>query len=246
MEYFFRDLHGRPTPAASMPRFCDFVDEMLAVLQDSPESFWKCRRGVVSLGQSEAVLAYIEHELLRGLEIPHYSPLLTLLECDRFSLAVRPRFRCQAAATVRTAVSHRILYVLHGSGQLHRFEQPEPHPLDTLDPACKILRKGTLVVTRGDVAEFRAATDCYDLTTSDFLACLEMRSAPLYDFEWHYDTGTLSPKCVLSTSAKHMRAELAVLTARHLGSTDFVACTQLKTMEGREAEHGFDPADSNR
>lgn len=203
--------------------FRQFIGDVVKVLDDREESFWRCREALLALTSSGGVLEYVEKEISRGLQLPRYMPSFTLLECDRFSLVLRFIGLQKRAATVQGFPYHRMTCVVCGSITAHRFEQPQPLPADVFDPARRIVDRGTCRLNSGEFFELRASSECCDLSVEDAAILLELRSASLCGFEWHYDASTLIPKCIRSTSAGDMRAEVALLTAMSLGSSDSVA-----------------------
>jgi len=223
IEYFFSELHAKTGQQALQLRaFQEFVEVIIDSLDSSPESFWRCRNALADLTMSRAALDYIESELLSGLNNALYLPQLELLECDRFSLALRFLLPSQPSNTVSAFVEHRMMAVVHGSAHLHRFEQPHVEPLDILDRERKIVSLGTSTLSTGNVLACRAAVDCYQLSVDEPVIVFEMRSEPIYKFQWSYDCVSLVPKRIFYVDSREMRAHLGLLTALNLKSSETV------------------------
>ena len=225
MEYFTNRLHGKRKGALSLAAFRTFVDVAvhLADIDDAPNaSFWRCEEGFIGLAKSGAILEYAEQEILRGMQIPEYMPEFTLLECDTFRLHLRVVNPGRPKATVLAMPHHRMIYVVEGSVKLDKFEQPRPDPQHIFDPLRKLVRRGSQTLKRGDHISIRALSDSCDFSVDEFAILLELHSACVGRFEWHYDLVTLSPKWILSSDGGEMRAELALMTAANLGSSDSV------------------------
>jgi hypothetical protein len=144
-----------------------------------------------------------------------------------------------------------MMALVHGSAQLHRFEQPIPEPMDVFDPERKIMSLGISALSAGDVVECRAGVDCCKLAVDGPAVLFEMRSEPVYNFQWFYDSVTLAPTSILFVGPEDMRAELGLLTALNLGSPDvlpyirsfldhpnhFIRCSALKAIAGIDPEN---------
>jgi HEAT repeats len=223
IDYFFGKLHAkRGQQALKLQPFHDFVLRVINNLDTSPESFWRCRDALANLTMSRGALDYIEGELLSGLTLAHYLPQFVLLECDRFSLHLRFLSPSPASTTISASVEHRLIAMVHGSAQLYRFEQPKAEPLDVFDRERKLVSLGVSALNAGDVMECRAAVDCYELSVDDAAIIFEMRSEPVYNFQWLYDSATLAPKRIVFVDSQDMRAGLGLLTALNLRSSDSV------------------------
>jgi hypothetical protein len=223
IEYFFSELHAKTGQQALKLRpFQDFVTRVVGTLDSSPGSFWRCRDALADLTISRAALDYVESELMSGLTTPHYLPQLDLFECDRFSLALRFLFPSQQSNTVSAFIEHRMMAVVHGSAHLYRFEQPHVEPLDILDQERKIMSLGASTLSAGNVLASRAAVDCYQLSVDAPAIVFEMRSEPIYNFQWFYDSVSLVPKRIVYVDSRDMRAHLGLLTALNLKSPESV------------------------
>jgi hypothetical protein len=220
VESFLTELHGRGERALTLQPFRQFVLRVMDELDSSPDSFWKCRYALEDLAKSRGALEYIECQLLDGLDCPNYVPELVVLDCNCFSLHLRFVLPGSAPRVVSGSVEHRMMAMVHGTAQVHRFEQPRPEPVDVFDPARRIVCGGVVQLRVGDVLECRAAVDCSSLSVADSAVMFEMRSRPIYSFQWLYDSITLVPKRLLFVDPQDMRAQLALLTALNLGCAE--------------------------
>jgi hypothetical protein len=138
---------------------------------DAPKgNFWKCQDALRELALSRAALDYIEHELLSGLDSPHYMPQLDLLACDTFSLNIKllspTRSMTGGTSTINSFIEHRMAAIVHVSVLLERFEQPKVEPVDVFDRERKIVPLGTSTLGVGDVITCRAGIDCHQINSS--------------------------------------------------------------------------------
>lgn len=217
VDSFLGELHGRGEQALKLQPFLQFVLRVMDELDSSPDSFWRCRGALEDLAKSRGALEYIECQLLDGLDCPNYLPELVVLDSGGFSLHLRFVFPGPPPKVVSGSVEHRMMAMVHGTAQVHRFEQPRPEPVDVFDPARRIVSGGVVQLRVGDVLECRAAVDCSSLSVADSAVMFEMRSRPIYSFQWLYDSITLIPKRLLFVNPQDMRAQLALLTALNLG-----------------------------
>lgn len=220
VDSFLTELHGRGELALKLQPFRQFVLRVMDELNSSPDAFWKCRDALKDLAKSRGALDYIESQLMDGLDSPNYLPELVVLDCNCFSLHLRFLFPGATPRVVSGSVEHRMMAVVHGTVQVHRFEQPKPEPVDVFDPARKIISGGLVQLNVSDVLECRAAVDCSSLSVTDPAVMFEMRSKAIYSFQWLYDSITLVPKRLLFVDPHDMRAQLALLTALNLGCAE--------------------------
>jgi hypothetical protein len=223
IDSYFRDLHATEgLPAIKLRAFSDFVLRILSVLDSSVTSFWGCADALTELATSRAALEYVETELLTSLRSPHYLPQLKLLECDRFTLFLRYVSPKPPATTLRSPIENRLVAMIKGAARLHSFEQLHPEPPDVFSPDRKLVSLGVSSFAAGDVYRSRAGVDCYDLSTDQDALLFELRSEPVYKFEWLYDRATLAPRRVVFVDLMDMRADLALVAAAHLRSPESI------------------------
>jgi hypothetical protein len=223
MEHFFSRFRLKTSQRAlELKVFQDFALRTMELIDESPESFWKCHDALKELALSRAALDYIEHELLGGLNSPQYMPQLELLECDSFRLNMRLLSPASTTNTINSSAENRMMAIVHGSILLHRFEQLRVEPIDVLDQNRQLVSRGSSVLEVGDVIKCRAGIDCHQISDSGTTILFEMHSAPVYSFQWSYDSATLIPKRVLYTNSVDMRAQLGLLTVLNLQSRESV------------------------
>jgi hypothetical protein len=219
LDHFFRDLHGEHTRGLLICHFEDFVLKVSNIMDEFPESVWRCQAPLGALGASRSAIEYVERELLRGLDVDRHLPDLTLLKCDRFRLSLRILERGPTSPIIKSDVEHRLIHVVGGALRISRFVQPEPEPTDEFDASRQIVLREEATIATGSFAEFRAAVDVVDISTDSIAVFFELRSQPVCRFQWLYEKSTLLPTRILFVPSRDMEAALTILTLMKLGSS---------------------------